>query len=83
MKIESLELNGSNTRVIIRDSEKDQARPLNMYIINRNSIKEEEEFNEALIALYVEFGYFCKYLTEGDMLIKRKIILNLPYKMNG
>ena len=40
---------------------------------NKGNFKEEDEFNDAFVLLYVEFGLFCRYLVEGEILSKRKI----------
>lgn len=54
------------------------------FVLNKTpSQKEEDEFNEAFLSLFIEFGLFCKHLQEADLLKKRKISLNIPFKFNG
>ncbi|CAK85676.1 unnamed protein product (macronuclear) [Paramecium tetraurelia] len=84
-KIESIELNGSFSKIKIKDEYQNTlcTKTLNLYLNNKTSQKDEEEFSDAFLQLYFEFQQFCKYLQDGDILRKRKINLNLPFTMNG
>jgi hypothetical protein len=45
-----------------------------MFILSKSpSPKEEAEFNSGFLLIFIEFGLFCKYLQEADILKKRKI----------
>ncbi|CAD8092544.1 unnamed protein product [Paramecium sonneborni] len=84
-KIDSVELNGSFTKIKIKEEYQNamSIKTLNLYLNTKASQKDEEEFNDAFQQLYLEFQSFCKFLQEGDILKKRKINLTLPFSMNG
>lgn len=47
------------------------------------TLRDEDEFNEAFLLFFKELSLFCKHLEETEILRKRNIKLNLPFKFNG